>query len=158
MREVGIVTKIEGDTILLECRPSAACHSCKGGVCGAKNRSIRAKNSSKLPLSVGDIAEIYVPSTQAVSSGVRVLGMPILLFVLFFWGAGHFMSNATEGVQVAFGILGMGLGFGSMYFLGNKTSVLPQIVRKLELSNLESLEQEVPEELESPLLFKDHPP
>ncbi len=145
MREIGIVTRIEGDRVLVECKPSAACHSCKGELCAVKNRSIPVENIHHLPVQVGDRVEISVPSTQALSAGFQVFGIPLLLFVAFYVFAGYVFPHASEGTRIGLGILGLGLGFLGMFFWGRKSARLPVIEKRFEGPFLEDFIEEVPE-------------
>ena len=132
MREIGTVTRIEGDQVLVECKPSAACHSCKGELCAVKNRSIPVKNIHRLPIQVGDHVVISVPSTQALSAGFKVFGIPLILFVAFYLGSGYLWPHASEGARIGVGLLGLGLGFLGMFFLGRKSTQLPVLEKRWE--------------------------
>lgn len=150
MREIGIVTRIEGERVLVECKPSAACHSCKGELCAVKNRSIPVKNIHQLPVQVGDRVEISVPSTQALSAGFQVFGVPLILFVAFYLGAGYLLPRASEGAQIGLGLLGLVLGFLGMFFLGRKSTQLPILEKRWEGPFLEDyLEEDGMEEAPS---------
>lgn len=145
MREIGIVTRIEGDRVLVECKPSAACHSCKGELCAVKNRSIPVKNIHNLPVQVGDRVEIFVPSMQALSAGFQVFGIPLLLFFAFYLSAGYVFPHASEGAQIGLGLLGLGLGFLSMFFWGRKSVQLPLLEKRFEGPFLEDYIEEIPQ-------------
>ncbi|MCX7788835.1 MAG: SoxR reducing system RseC family protein [Spirochaetes bacterium] len=145
MREIGIVTRIEGDRVLVECKPSSACHSCKGELCAVKNRSIPVQNIHHLPVQVGDRVEISVPSTQALSAGFQVFGIPLFLFIVFYLSARYIVPHVSEGTQIGWGMLGLGLGFLGMFFWGRKSARLPILEKRWEGSFPEDSLEEVPE-------------
>ncbi|HOV37608.1 MAG TPA: SoxR reducing system RseC family protein [Spirochaetales bacterium] len=132
MKEIGTVTRINGDTVMVECKPSAACESCKGGLCSVKNRTIPTRNIQGILFTEGDWVEISVPSSQTLSSALRVFGVPVVLFGLFYGGSGYLWMNLSEGGRIGTGLLGMVIGFGVMFFRGRNSSDLPVIVRKID--------------------------
>lgn len=145
MREIGIVTRIEGDRVLVECKPSAACQGCKGELCAVKNRSIPVQNTHHIPVQVGDRVEISVPSIQALSAGFQVFGIPLLLFVAFYLSSGSVFPQASEGTRIGLGLLGLGLGFLGMFFWGKKSASLPVLEKRLEGPFWEDYLEETPE-------------
>ncbi|GAB4367433.1 MAG: hypothetical protein Kow009_04330 [Spirochaetales bacterium] len=145
MREIGTVTKIEGDQVLVECKPSAACHSCKGELCAVKNRSIPVQNIHHIPVEVGDHVVISVPSTQALSAGLQVFGVPLILFLAFYLVTGRVFPAASEGARIGSGMLGMVLGFLGMFFLGKKSARLPVLEKRWEGPVLADYMEELPD-------------
>jgi positive regulator of sigma E activity len=97
-----------------------------------KNRSIPVKNIHRLPIQVGDHVVISVPSTQALSAGFQVFGIPLILFVAFYLGSGYLWPHASEGAQIGVGLLGLVLGFLGMFFLGRKSTQLPVLEKRWE--------------------------
>ncbi len=145
MREIGIVTKIEGDRVLVECKPSAACHSCKGELCAVKNRSIPVKNIHHLSVQVGDRVQIFVPPAQALTAGFQVFGVPLLLFVVFYLSVGYVFPNTSEGARIGLGVGGLVLGFLGMFLWGKRSAQFPVLEKRWEGPLLEDFIEKVQE-------------
>lgn len=135
MLEKATVIKINDDTATLVCGDSAGCQSCAAhGFCGgAGEKSFEASNINNLNLEPGNSVEVLLPTGKTIGSAFMVMIFPLLLFVLFFYGAGIIIENAGEGIQVLGGLVGIAAGFG-FNFLKNRTPKkkdMPEIIRKL---------------------------
>jgi positive regulator of sigma E activity len=139
MTEIGKVTKIDGDRITIHCRPSAACHSCAGGTCGARDREIAARNVRGVALNPGDHVEIFLPSAQAVTAGLKVFILPVSLFAAFYAGAPRLGVSAEEGPRVLAGLAGLALGFLSVFLISRRSQNLPEVVRVVPEEELQAL-------------------
>lgn len=134
MLEKATVIKIDEDIATLVCGDSAGCQSCAAhGFCGgAGEKSFEAANINNFELEPGNSVEVLLPTGRTIGSAFMVMIFPLLLFVLFFYGAGFIIENAGEGIQVLGGLIGIAAGFG-FNFLKNRTpnkKNMPQIVRK----------------------------
>jgi positive regulator of sigma E activity len=138
MTEIGRITKIDGDRVTIRCKPSAACHSCGGGSCGAKDRELTVRNPRGLSLNAGDYTEVYISSSQAVRSGFQVLVLPLLLFFAFYMTAQKALGISGEGPLVLFGLLGLTAGFSAVYVISRKNQRLPEIIRIISEEDLKS--------------------
>lgn len=136
MTEIGKVTKIDGERITIQCKPSAACHSCNSGMCEVKDRELTARNSRKIMLSEGDYAEIFLPSSQILVAGFQVLIMPLILFFLFYFTAKLGFGVTKEGFLVLIGLVGLLIGFLVTYRIGRSNAGLPEVVKKLDENDL----------------------
>lgn len=132
MTEIGKVTKIDERIITIKCRPSPACHSCNGGLCGARDRELKVRNTRDLFVSVGDYAEIFLPSSQAVMAGFQVFVLPLILFAAFYLAARHFLGIEAEGPLVLSGLAGLLAGFLFTYIIAQGNRKLPEILRVVE--------------------------
>ena len=150
MTEIGKITRIDGDRVTIRCKPSAACHSCGGGSCGAKDRELTVENTRKLPLNEGDYTEVYISSSQAVRSGFQVLVLPLVLFFAFYMAAQKGLGITGEGPLVFSGLIGLVVGFFGVYVMSRKNQKLPEIVKVLteeDVKNTAAAELEEPEYL-----------
>jgi positive regulator of sigma E activity len=129
--ETGKVTGIEGDIITLRCKPGPACGGCSGAGCGSPGREVMACNTRHIPLKAGDEAEIFMPPVSGVFSALKVFGIPVLAFVLFYGIAG-ILAMWKESVCVPAGFAGLILASLVLYFAGRKNAVFPEILRVME--------------------------
>ncbi len=109
MTEQGVVSKIDGTHVTIECGGGPECSSC--GVCGDKRgpRTIRALNAHGLEIAVGQIVEVFVSPYQAVRAAFLVLILPLVLF-LACYGFGSLILGSELGRALC-GVGGLGLGF-----------------------------------------------
>ena len=139
MTEIGKVAKIDGDRVTIHCRPSAACHSCAGGLCSAKDREIIARNHRRITLRPGDSVEIFISTGQALAAGLRVFILPVGLFAAFFAGAPRVLGVAGEGPRVLAGLTGLALGFLFVFLTSRGSGRLPEVVRVVPEEELKAL-------------------
>lgn len=151
MIEIGEVTKIDGDRLTILCKPSAACHCCSGGLCGAKDREIAAHNPRGLALKIGDKVEIFLSSAHALTAGLRVLALPVGLFAALYTGAPRFFGVQGEGPQVLAGFAGLILGFLLVLFVFPGRQRLPEVVRVVSEEELQTLAASEAERVGLPL-------
>ena len=136
MVEKAKVIKIDNDIVSLVCSDSESCESCAAhGFCGGVNdKSFEAVNSQGLELEPGDSVEVLLPTAKTIRAAFMVMIFPLLLFFLFFFGAGQLLETPSEGIQVLAGVAGIAAGFG-LNFITNKKSGrkgMPDIIRKLD--------------------------
>ncbi len=137
MTETATVMRIEGKRVTVGCSPSASCGMCArrrgDAFCNLSSGSYLAINRGDLALSLGDTVEVYVPSGRTVASGVLVLIVPLVLFVLFFVGAGALVRHLAEGLRALAGLGGLGLGLAGGLLLARSglDGQEPEIVASL---------------------------
>ena len=135
MKEVGTVSRIEGESIYLECGDTAACQGCSAGAfCKTKGREIEALNSRNIPLHTGDKIEIYLPPGRTIFSGFIVLIFPLLMFILAFVVTGTALPESDEGSRALFGVIGLAAGFGIslLYNRIAKKRNFPEVTKKID--------------------------
>ena len=135
MLEKATVINIKNDIITLACGDSEGCQSCAAhGICGGVNdKTFEAYNSESLELEAGDRVEVLLPTGKTIRAAFMVMIFPLLLFFVFFFGAGRLIDSPSEGIQVLFGIAGIAAGFGINFLTNRKTSKksMPLVMRKL---------------------------
>ncbi len=133
MRETGTIAKIEGDIVTLKFRHSESCESCGSSFCATKDRVFEAKNSRALPLSEGETVAVYIPTGKTIGASFMLLIFPLLLFVLFFLGAGNVFPESGEGPRALAGLAGLAVGFGTSILLRTfrKTNDMPEVIEKV---------------------------
>ncbi|MDR1626695.1 MAG: SoxR reducing system RseC family protein [Spirochaetia bacterium] len=132
MTETGKVTKIEGEIITLRCKPGLACHGCSSAICSAGGREVRARNPRRIPLKAGDEAEISLSASSGFLSALKVFGIPVLSFVVFYGVAGVF-SGWKESLCVLAGLSGLILAALVLFFAGRRNPALPEVLRAEQL-------------------------
>jgi positive regulator of sigma E activity len=132
MTETGKVTKIEGDVVTLLCAPGPVCGSCsRAGCCGSGGREVRARNPRRIPLKTGDEAEISLPPAAGLLSALKVFGIPILAFAVFYSIAG-ISGGWRESLCVAAGFAGLIPAGLVLFFAGRRNPAFPEILRSTE--------------------------
>lgn len=111
MKERGIATKVEGQSVTVRISLSEGCQSCnsKDG-CGMVGHELQAEAVSGVAISAGDLVDIEIPDSVRISGAFWLLAVPLGLFVLGYMGAGALFPARGEGVRALFGILGMAAG------------------------------------------------
>jgi positive regulator of sigma E activity len=132
MTEIGKVTKINGAFVTLSCKPSPACRGCGGGACKTRGRELSARNSRNIPLKEGDYAEISLPPVQTLKASLRVFGLPLAAFALFYFCAGYFFGGGAEVPRVLSGLAGLFLAFTAVFFWGRKNADSPEVLRGVQ--------------------------
>jgi positive regulator of sigma E activity len=134
MTETCKVTKIDGVFVTLQCKPSLSCKGCGAASCSARGREVTARNPRNIPLSTGDQAEISVPPAAGVKSALKVFGLPVLVFALFYAGAGY-VFNAAEAASVLAGFAGLVLCAASLAFFGRR-GAFPEVLRSVHTGDV----------------------
>lgn len=156
MTEIGVVTEISGNRVTVSCgspgcASCAAAGSCSGGpgrasggdgtpeaVSGAAGnhaaggrREFRALNSLGLSLAPGDSVEVSFPGRKTVLSFLRVIVLPLALFVAAYLATGAVFHAVSEGVRALAGFAGLALGIGFSLALRRPDADLPEVTGKL---------------------------
>jgi positive regulator of sigma E activity len=111
MKERGIATKVEGQSVTVRISLSEGCQSCnsKDG-CGMVGHELQAESLPGVMIAVGDIVDMEVPDSVRSSGAFWLLGVPLLLFVIGYVGAGMLFPGRGEGVQALLGLAGLAAG------------------------------------------------
>ena len=131
MRKEVTIQQADGERITAGCDRSA-CEGCKGSFfCTSKKASFEVLNPEKIDLSVGDTAEIDMPSSKTLFSVFMSLGLPLLMFL-----PGYFITailTESEGLRFLGAIAGVAVGFGiaAIYFHVKKKEYMPRVIRKV---------------------------
>jgi positive regulator of sigma E activity len=125
--ETGRVTKIEGDIITLRRGPSGICCSCAKTGC-AVAQEVKARNPRRIPLQAGDEAEISLRATAGLCAALKMFGIPVLAFAVFYVIAG-ILSGWKESLCVPAGLAGLILAALVLFFAGRRSAALPEVLR-----------------------------
>ena len=135
MLEKATVIKTNDKIITLACGDSEGCQSCAAhGFCGGVNdKTFEAWNLHDLELEPGSSVEVNLPTGKTIGAAFMVMIFPLILFFLFFYGAGRLFGNPGEGIQVIGGLVGIAAGFGINFVINRKPNKknMPEITRKL---------------------------
>lgn len=130
-----ISTVISQKNTMVECGcTTAGCSDCSGNsFCNVKGHSFTATNPKNIPLSEGDLIEVFLPPGKTVFSGFMVLIFPLILFFLGFVLTGTIVTDAGEGIKALGGFIGLAAGFGIGYLFGkiNKKKYMPIVEKKI---------------------------
>ena len=129
MIENGTVVQIEDSIVTLRAVDQEKCKSCSGSFCQVKEKLIKARNRSSLPIAEGDLVEIFLPTGKTIFAGFMILIFPLILFALFYMLSKTLPGFQTEGRQVLAGLVGLSSGFGISYLLFrlNRNPEMPEI-------------------------------
>jgi len=132
MTELGEITDIDGEEIVLSCSSlSGGCKSCSGNsFCSANGKFFTALNEKKINLKSGDTVEFYMPPGRTIFAGFMVLIFPLISFIAFYGLSTAFFGN-NEGIGVFSGILGLAAGFAITFYYNkvNKRKNTPRITK-----------------------------
>ncbi|MEW5814299.1 MAG: SoxR reducing system RseC family protein [Spirochaetota bacterium] len=133
MTETGKIIKIEGNRVTLGVCGEESCQAC-GGSCSIKEkeRVFTALNSRDLSLQAGDEVEVYISAGKTLKASFMLLILPLLLFIIFYAGAGGIFKGASEAVKALGGVAGLASGFGInyLYKILRKQPDMPEIIGK----------------------------
>lgn len=130
MTEIATVKTVEGDEVTVVCKTEESCAGCSGLFCSADAHAIHAVKDSGLEVKTGDLVDLYIPPGKTMFQGFIVLVMPLILFITAFVIGGRIITDATEGIQVLFGLVGLAIGFGASFLYGKSTkkNSMPKIL------------------------------
>ena len=123
IEESGCVIAVENDMALIEIQRKSVCSACsmnKG--CGTGvlskvvgNKRFRLTAHNSVNANVGDEVVVGIEDNMLVKSSFAVYIIPLLLLFVGAWCgqgvAGIFAIQASEGVSILFGMLGLAIGF-----------------------------------------------
>jgi sigma-E factor negative regulatory protein RseC len=125
VEESGLIVAVEGDTVWVETIRSSACDTCKAQKGCGHGLLNKASSGQRFTLDVqrngiaakvGDIALVGIPEDSILKASLIGYLLPIVLLILFsgtaklFWG---------ELPSIICGLLGLGVGFLLVRYLGN---------------------------------------
>jgi len=134
--ETARITSVNGELVTVLCGPgpgaSLRCNTCGGESCAVKARPYAARNGLGLELRPGDVVEISVPPSRALTAGLIVLGVPLVGFALFYVIAAQVWQG--EAAPTLAGFCGLVVGFlpALIWKRIRKTSDLPEVSALLE--------------------------
>ncbi len=111
MRESAKVIDIQDHIVVLSCIDQEQCKSCSNSFCGHKDRSFQAFNKKDIQLQKGDIVNVEIPTKSTIIVSFKILILPLIMFILFYFIALKLLRIPGEPLQGAFGLLGLGLAF-----------------------------------------------
>ncbi len=126
-KEVTVLEKKEGK-IYVGCDRNA-CEGCKGNFfCRSKETLIEIRSDASVE--VGDKVELSVPSGKAVFTVFMSLGLPLLMFPLFYAIASRFTEKEVYLFLIS--IAGVGIGFliSALFFRITKGVYEPELIEK----------------------------
>jgi positive regulator of sigma E activity len=133
MSGIGKVTKINGAFVTLSCKFSPACDVCGSKICKTRGRELTARNSRNIPLKEGDYAEIFLPPVQTLRAALRVFGLPLAAFILFYFAGGYLLELRAETPRALSGLAGLGLALAAVFFWGRRSAGFPVVLREVEV-------------------------
>lgn len=111
MKERGIATKVDGNTVTVLIKVNDGCVSCNSKEsCGVAGTELEAEAEPGCSISVGDTVSIEVPDSASAAGVLWLLTVPVGLFFAGYVGAGALWPASGEGVQALAGIGGIVLG------------------------------------------------
>lgn len=132
MKETGIVQKIENNIIFLNCVSAEGCSGCAAhSICKVEDRPFPAENRSGENLNPGDKVEYELPQAKTIKASFMLLIFPLILFIIFFIGAGVIFPALGEMSKILIAFIGLALGFGGALLYGKANKIYPSILRKL---------------------------
>jgi positive regulator of sigma E activity len=111
MKERGVATKVEGQSVTVRVSLNEGCESCnsKDG-CAVVGREFQAEAAPGTVIAIGDTVDMELPDSVRVSGAFWLLAVPLGLFALGYVGGGALFPGRGEGVQALLGLLGMAVG------------------------------------------------
>jgi len=135
MITTGIIKEIKNSIISVEMFDAGS--TCSSGNCAScsskgKKKILEALNTRELPIKTGSFIEMELSTSKALVAAFRVLIFPLLLFIAGFMITGS-IPGTSEGLQVAGGFTGLGIGFLFNLLLSRryKLKEMPEIIRIL---------------------------
>lgn len=115
MKELGRVIKIKGDEITVHIIRDSDAKSCDGNCASCKGQGpkgeMKVLNSRKLGVEEGDIVEIYYPPSKTIAAAFMILILPLIFFILFYYGANILFPGIEEVGSFLAGTGGIAAGF-----------------------------------------------
>jgi sigma-E factor negative regulatory protein RseC len=131
--QASVVSVSHNEMVTVMCS-TAACENCHAGTfCSTKGKTFTARNRTGNQLKIGDTVELYLPPGKTITAGFVALLVPILLFPVGYYAPSLFSGEASEGLRIMLGIVGIALGFAiSRIFSKRKSNeYTPEVTRIL---------------------------
>ena len=135
MIEKAKVIAVNDEIVTLVCGDAEGCASCAAhGFCATDKKTFEAWNSKGFPIEPGSNVEVFLPTGKTIGSAFMVMIFPLVLFFLFFYGAGMLFDNLSEGRSVLAGLAGIAAGFGINFLVNRKPDrrKMPEITGLLD--------------------------
>lgn len=110
-----------------------ACQGCKAALfCNNKDQSeFQALNPQSVPVSQGDLVELFMPPGRTILSTILVFALPIALFPLGYLLCKFIWPTWSEVLHALGGLLAMALAFGisALVSIIHKRRLMPVVTR-----------------------------
>lgn len=130
MKERGIATKIDGQTVTVRIGSLEGCTTCGSHHdCSIAGKELDGIAVSDQDIGIGDIVELSVEDSARAAGALWLLVVPLVLFFLGYLGAGSLWPQAGEGMQALLGLSGLALGllFAATVARHGRMSSRPQV-------------------------------
>jgi positive regulator of sigma E activity len=117
MTEKGRVVHIDDKTVTLKFLTHEGCDSCGSSFCNVEERAFTAHNNNDIPIEIGDIVKVLLPTGKTIGASFMLLLLPLLLFILFYRIGEIVLDNPGEGLTILFATIGLGVGFGITFLI-----------------------------------------
>jgi len=130
MKEEATVKTIRGTIVTLTCDDENCLGCSVGSGCSSHERAFDAENPQSLALKPGDRVEVYLRRRSAVTAGLLVFVVPLLLFLAGYLLARPVIGLENEAARSLCGLAGLAAGFVVALLYGKSRSAhqLPRIV------------------------------
>ncbi len=132
MREMGIVTKVDGATATVSITMGEACSNCNSkGECSVVGAQLVADMPAESAIKPGDIVQIVLPSGIQAAALAWIVVLPLALFGAGYAAGGALAPGKGEGLPALLGLFGIALGLLGAVFaskrgrLGRKPAITP---------------------------------
>ncbi|GAB1456268.1 MAG: SoxR reducing system RseC family protein [Spirochaetia bacterium] len=130
MKEQGIATKIDGQTVTVRIGSIGSCAHCGSQHdCSIVGKELEGIAASDQDIGLGDVVELTVGDSARAAGALWLLAVPLLLFFLGYLGAGSLWPQSGEGIQALLGLSGLALGllFAATVARRGRMSTRPQV-------------------------------
>ncbi|MBN2875167.1 MAG: SoxR reducing system RseC family protein [Spirochaetales bacterium] len=111
MKERGIATKVDGNSVTVLITVHEGCESCDSrDSCSSIGHELLADTSGALAIAIGDTVDIEVPDSVRAAGALWLLAVPLALFFAGYLGVGSMFPGTSEGPQALAGLVGLAGG------------------------------------------------
>ena len=128
-KEVTVLEK-ENGKILVVCDRNA-CEGCKGSIfCQRKDTRIELKDEGKVNCEVGEKVVLDLPGGKTIFSVFMSLGLPLLMFPVFYFIASFFTDSEAKLFLASIGGVALGFIISAVFFHFKKGDYEPRLIGK----------------------------
>lgn len=128
-KEVTVLEK-ENGKIYVGCDRNA-CEGCKGSIfCQRKDTRIELNEDKNIDVKVGEKVMLDLPSGKTIFSVFMSLGLPLLMFPLFYFIASFFTSSEVKLFFSGIGGVCIGFLISAVFFHFKKGEYEPKLIGK----------------------------
>ncbi len=110
--EIGYVTEVGKDYIIVEQTPASTCKSCSmHGFCGAGAEHPKNKIMTKDKYEVGEKIRVRLSPSKRIIDSLIIFILPILMMIIFY-ALGKFAFHFTEDLSIVSSIVGLVVSAG----------------------------------------------